>query len=125
MNAPRVYQGLFTASIVGNAIVGVWCVADPAGFAALVWLAWAGPMTGWARAWGATLLGLHAVYWPGLRDPLGQRWINWSSIAIKFFMPIIFVTNGPSFYPFAAWDAAWGLVLLAAYWWLLRKGKQS
>jgi hypothetical protein len=51
----------------------------------------------------------------GLRNPLFFRWPNWSSIAIRFFMPIIFLSSGRFFYPFALWDFSFGVILLIAY----------
>lgn len=110
----RTYRVLFVISILGNLVVCFWCVFDPVGFARLVFQPDPFPQS-WPRVWGATLLGLHVVYWPGLRNPLFYRWPNWSSIGIKFFMTIIFLSSGHFFYPFAAWDFSFGVVLFVAY----------
>jgi hypothetical protein len=89
----RTYQVLFVISILGNLVVGFWCIFDPVGFARL--LLQPDPfLEPWPRVWGATLIGLHLVYVPGLRNSLFYRWPNWSSIAIKFFMTIIFLSSG-------------------------------
>jgi hypothetical protein len=110
----RLYRVLFLISILGNLIVCLWCIFDPVGFARLLSQPDPYPQS-WPRVWGATLLGLHLVYVPGLCNPLFYRWPNWSSIAIKFFMPIIFVSSGRYFYPFAVWDFSFGVILLVAY----------
>jgi hypothetical protein len=115
----RTYQVLFLISILGNLVVCFWCLFDPVGFTRLLHQPDPFPEA-WPRVWGATLLGLHIVYIPGLRNPLLYRWPNWSSIAIKFFMPIVFLSSGPYFYPFAAWDFSFGLILLIAYYRLVR-----
>ena len=67
-----------------------------------------------AEGVGATLLGLHLVYVPGLTNPLFYRWPNWSSIVIKFFMTIVFLSSGRLFLPFAVWDFTFGVILLIA-----------
>jgi len=108
------YKVLFVISILGNLVVCFWCIFDPVGFARLVLQPDPYPEA-WPRVWGATLLGLHLVYWPGLRDPLFYRWPNWSSIAIKFWMTAIFLSSGHFFYPFAVWDFSFGVILLVAY----------
>jgi hypothetical protein len=114
----RTYQVLFIISILGNLVVCLWCVFDPVGFAHIVFQPDPYPQA-WPRVWGATLLGLHAVYVPGLRNPLFYRWPNWCSIGIKFFMTIIFLSSGHYFYPFAIWDFSFGVILLIAYYRLL------
>ena len=114
----RTYKVLFIVRILGNLVVCFWCVFDPVGFAHLVFQPDPYPQA-WPRVWGATLLGLHAVYWPGLRNPLFYRWPNWCSIGIKFFMTIIFISSGHFFYPFALWDFSFGVILLVAYYRLL------
>jgi hypothetical protein len=114
----RIYQLLFGVSIVANVGIATACVFAPAWFAGMVGLHWDPEIGPFCRAWGGTLLALHTVYLPGLTDPLGQRWINLSSIAIKLGMPLVFLTNGPGFLPFALWDLGWAAVL-AAYWWIL------
>ena len=78
----RTYRVLFVISILGNLVVGFWCIFDPVGFARLLLQPDPFPEP-WPRVWGATLIGLHLVYVPGLRNPLFYRWPNWSSIAIS------------------------------------------
>ena len=60
------------------------------------------------------------MYVPGLRNPLFYRWPNWSSIAIKFFMTLFSIWSGRYFYPFAAWDFSFGVILLIAYYRLMQ-----
>ena len=96
----RAYRALFLISILGNLVVCFWCIFAPVGFARLLHQPDPFPEP-WPRVWGATLLGLHLVYVPGLRNPLFYRWPNWSSIAIKFFMTVIFLSSGRYFWPFA------------------------
>ena len=110
----RVYRVLFLVSILGNVIISLWCIFNPVGFAQLVLQLDPYPEA-WPRVWGATLLGLQLVYVPGLNNPLFYRWPNWSSIAIKFFMAIIFVSAGRSFYLLAVWEFGFGVLLLVAY----------
>src|SRR5205085_6925592 len=106
----RTYRVLFLISILGMLVVWLWCIFAPVSFARLLLQPDRYPPA-WPRVWGATLLGLHLVYVPGLRNPLFYRWPNWSSIAIKFFMTIIFLTCGPYFYAFPAWDFASAVIL--------------
>src|SRR5437764_349296 len=115
----RIFRLLFAIRIVGNVIIACWCIFDPVGFARLLLQPDPYPPA-WPRVWGATLLGLHLVYVPGLRNPLFYRWPNWSSIAIKFFTTIIFLVSGRFFYPFALWDFSFGVILLVAYYRLMR-----
>jgi hypothetical protein len=110
----RIYQVLFAISIIAGLLVGLWCIFDPVGFAKLAFQIEPYPHA-WPRIWGATLCSLQFVYIPGVRNPLFYRWPNWSSIAIKFFMTIIFLTAGSSFYLFAAWEFVWFVILLIVY----------
>ena len=114
----RSYRTLFLISILGNLVVCLWCIFCPVGFARFLHQPDPFPEA-WPRVWGATLLGLHLVYVPGLRNPLFYRWPNWSSIAIKFFMTVIFISSGRWFYPFALWDFSFGVILFVAYYRLL------
>lgn len=43
------------------------------------------------------------------------NWPNWSSIAIKLFMPILYLCSGLYFLPFAVWDFSFGVILPIAY----------
>ncbi len=110
----RLYRVLFLISILGNLVICLWCIFDPVGFARLLLQPDPFPEA-WVRVWGATLLGLQLLYVPGLRNPLFYRWPNWSSIAIKFFMAIIFVASGRYFYLLAVWEFSFGVILLVAY----------
>jgi hypothetical protein len=114
----RTYRLLFLISILGNLVVCLWCLFDPVGFAHAVFQPDPFPAA-WPRVWGATLLGLHLVYVPGLTNPLFYRWPNWSSIVIKFFMTIVFLSSGRLFLPFAVWDFTFGVILLIAYYRLI------
>lgn len=114
----RTYKRLFAASIATNVLVSLFALLAPFTFAKL--LGQPDPFPdGWPRVWGATLLGLHIVYLPGLRDPLSYRWPNWASIGIKFWMTAVFISQWSLFWPFALWDAGWGIVLLVAYYRLM------
>jgi hypothetical protein len=111
-----IYRVLFGASIATNLPIALACVFVPDWFAYLVIGHWEVAWLGWARAWGGTLLGLHAVYLPGLWSPLTERWINWTQVGIKFGMAGgIFWLNPPGFFWFGVWDFTWGVVLLAAW----------
>jgi hypothetical protein len=114
----RTYRVLFFISILGNLVVCLWCIFAPVSFARALHQPDPFPEA-WPRVWGATLLGLHLVYVPGLRNPTFYRWPNWSSIANKFFMTIIFLSSGRFFYPFALWDFTFGVILLIAYYRLM------
>jgi hypothetical protein len=110
----RTYQVLFLISILGNLVVGFWALFDPVGFTRLLHQPEPFPEA-WPRIWAATLLGLHILYIPGLLNPLLHRLPNWTSIGIKLFMPILYVSAGHYFFPFAAWDFSFGMILLIAY----------
>jgi len=114
----RTYQVLLGISLIANLLIGLWCILDPVGFAQLVFQIDPYPQA-WPRIWGATLFGLQFVYLPGVLNPLFYRWPNWSSIAIKFLMTIIFLTAGSSFYLLAAWELVSFVILLIAYYRLL------
>src|SRR5579862_8703418 len=90
-NTLQVYGALFLISIIVNLIIGLWCIFNPVGFAQLMFQVDPYPQA-WPRVFGALVVGLQLVYVPGLRNPLFYRWPNWSSIAIKFFMAIIFLS---------------------------------
>jgi hypothetical protein len=120
MSPVRLFQVLFAASIVTNVSIALACVLVPDWFAYWVIGHMETTWLGWMRAWGGTLLGLHAAYWPGLRDPLGERWTNWVQLGVKFGMAGgIFWLNPPGFFWFGVWDVAWGVVLLAAWFWVI------
>src|SRR5690348_13501252 len=92
----RTYQRLFALSIITNVLVSLFALFAPFTFAHL--LGQPDPFPdGWPRVWGATLLGLHVVYLPGLQNPTFYRWPNWSSIGIKFWMTIVFLTQSRLF----------------------------
>jgi hypothetical protein len=110
----RTYRMLFLISILGNLVVGFWALFDPVGLTRFFHQP--DPFPGaWPRIWGATLLGLHLLYVPGIINPLFYRWPNWSSIAIKLAMPILYLSSGLYFFPFAVWDFSFGVILLIAY----------
>jgi hypothetical protein len=119
-NASRLqtYRMLFLISILGNLVVCFWALFDPVGFTRFLHQPDPYPEA-WPRIWGATLLGLHLLYVPGLLNPLFYRWPNWSSIAIKLFMPILYLSSGFYFFPFAVWDFSFGVILLIAYYKLM------
>jgi hypothetical protein len=114
----RIYQILFGIGLIANMLIGLWCIFDPVGVAHLVLQIDPYPQM-WPRIWGATLFALQVVCIPGVFNPLFYRWPNWSSIAIKIVMTIIFLTAGSHFYPLAAWDLVWFVILLVAYYRLL------
>ena len=114
----RTYRMLFLISFLGNLVVGFWALFDPVGFTRFLHQPDPFPEA-WPRIWGATLLGLHILYVPGLINPLFYRWPNWSSIAIKLFMPILYLSSGLYFFPFAVWDFSFGVILLISYYKLM------
>jgi len=114
----RIYQILFGISLIANMLIGLWCIFDPVGFAHLVLQIDPYPQA-WPRIWGATLFALQFACIPGAFNPLFYRWPNWSSIAIKIVMTIVFLTASSSFYPLAAWELFWFVILLIAYYGLL------
>jgi len=111
----KIYQWLFALSFV-NVFIAFWCILAPFSWAEFIGVS---PMTFTSAAlfsiWGGTLLGLHVLYLPGLFDPLKYQCINWTSIAVKFWMSLIFITHGFDFWIFAAWDFTCGSILLVAY----------
>lgn len=113
----NIYRWMFLASFA-NVGIALWCIIAPFDWAAFIGVA---PMTYTSASlfmiWGGTLLGLHLVYIPGVLDPLRFQCVNWASIAIKFWMSIIFINCGFDFYSFALWDFSWGAALLIM--WLL------
>jgi hypothetical protein len=114
----HVYRALLLVSILGNLVICLWGIFDPASFGRFLHQPDPLPV-GWIRAWGVALLGLQLVYVPGLSHPLFYRWPNWSGIAINFLLAIIFVVNGPAFYLLALWDFGFGVILLVAYYRLM------
>jgi hypothetical protein len=120
----HIYQALFTISIIVGLLVGLWCIFDPVGFAQLLLQTDPHPEA-WPRIWGATLLALQILYIPGVRNPLFYRWPNWSSIAVKLLMTIIFLTAGSSFHLLAIGEFIWFLILLFTYYRLMLADVQS
>lgn len=111
----KIYQILFALSF-SNVIIALWCIFAPFDWAAFIGVS---PMNHISAAlfsiWGGTLLGVHALYIPGLIDPLKYKWSNWISIALKFWMSAIFLKAGFDFHSFAVWDFAWGSALLVLW----------
>ena len=120
----HIYQALFTISIIIGLFVGLWCIFDPVGFAQLLFQTDPHPQA-WPRIWGATVLALQVLYIPGVRNPLFYRWPNWSSIAVKLLMTIIFLTAGSSFHLLAVWESIWFVILFVAYYRLMLADIQS
>jgi len=120
----HIYQALFTISIIIALFVGLWCIFDPVGFAQLLFQTDPHPQT-WPRIWGATVLALQVLYIPGVRNPVFNRWPNWSSIAVKLLMTIIFLTAGSSFYLLAVWEFVWFIILFVTYYRLVLADMQS
>jgi hypothetical protein len=69
----------------------------------------------WPRHWGAQLWAINFLYLPGLRDPLKNRWPNWSGIIIRLTFATFFFSQGDGFIPMGIYDAASGLLLLVTY----------
>jgi hypothetical protein len=110
----RTYRVLFLISILGNLVLCLWCIFAPVSFARALHQPDPFPEA-WRRGWGATLLGLHLVYVPGLRNPTFCCWLNWSSIANKFFMTIIFLSSGRFSIIHALGFQLWSDPLIAYY----------
>ena len=113
-NRLRNYRILLTISIIANLIIALWCIFAPVSFAQRVLQVDPYPQA-WPRIWGATLAGLQFVYLSGVNNPLFYRWPNWSSIGIKLLMTLIFLIAGSLFYPLAAWEFVWSIILLVTY----------
>ena len=120
----HIYQVLFTISIIIGLLVGLWSIFDPVGFAQLLFQIDPYPKA-WPRIWGAMLLALQLLYIPGVRNPLFYRWPNWSSIAVKLLMTIIFLTAGSSFHLLAVWEFIWFVILFVTYYRLMLADIQS
>src|ERR1700704_4490220 len=114
----RTFRALYLIGLIGNAMIALWCLFDPADVAQT--LRQPGPVQeAWPRIFAATWLGLTFVCLPGLANPLSFRWPVWSSIAINFLMAIVFLTGGPKFLPLAIWTFAVGIIVLSTYYRLI------
>ena len=78
--------------------------------------------SGWTRAWGATLMLVTALYIPGLRDPLGERYPNICGILGRVWMATTWFVIGGGFFWFGAFDLMFALLLAWFYRRALRAG---
>lgn len=114
MSRLKVYRLVLLISIVMNLVVGVIIFVAPDMFTNFAGQPEAFPKT-WPRHWGAQLWAINFLYLPGLRDPLKNRWPNWSGIIIRLTFATFFFSQGDGFIPMGIYDAASGLLLLVTY----------
>lgn len=110
----RRYRMVLMLSIVLNVAVGVLILFWPDVFTNLLGQPEAMPKT-WPRHWGAQLLAINLLYFPGYWNPRENRWPNWIGIGVRFSFALFFYTQGDGFVPMGIYDGLSGLALLLTY----------
>ena len=114
MNAVKRYRLLLFVSFALNLLVGVIIFVSPDSFTRFAGQPDAFPKA-WPRHWGMQLWAIDFLYFPGLRNPLTQRWPNWCGIVIRLTFALFFFSQGDGFTPMGIYDGLSGLLLLAMY----------
>lgn len=114
MTKLKLYRFVLFVSIALNLFVGVIIFVSPDTFTNFAGQPAAFPKT-WPRHWGAQLWAINFLYFPGYRNPVGNRWPNWCGIVIRLAFALFFFTQGDGFIPMGIYDGASGLLLLLTY----------
>ena len=114
MDKIKLYRAVLLLSIVMNLVVGVIIFVSPDSFTSFAGQPEAFPKT-WPRHWGAQLWAINFLYLPGYRDPLRNRWPNWTGIVIRLTFSLFFFSQGDGFIPMGIYDGISGLLLLFTY----------
>lgn len=110
----RSYRRLLAFCLAVDVLLGLFAALAPSAFADLLGQPDPFPEA-WPRAWGAMLVGVAVLCLPGWRKPNFHRWPNWSGIALRLVMAILFLLQGWDFLVLALWEAISGVLLLVAY----------
>jgi hypothetical protein len=108
------YRVVLMVSIVLNVAVAFFIIFLPDAFTSLLHQPDAFPTT-WPRHWGFQLLAINGLYLPGFRDPLRNRWPNWSGIVIRITFALFFLSQGDGFVAMGIYDGTSALALLITY----------
>lgn len=114
MDKIKLYRAVLLLSIVMNLVVGVIIFVSPDSFTSFAGQPEAFPKT-WPRHWGAQLWAINFLYLPGYRDPIRNRWPNWTGIVIRLTFSLFFFSQGDGFIPMGIYDGISGLLLLFTY----------
>jgi hypothetical protein len=118
------YRVVLGLNLVLHVLIGLFCIAYPAGISDFIGLPDPIP-EGWARAWGAMLILVTALYVPGWLDPDIRRAPNIIGILGRYWMGTIWVLCGGGFLWFAAFDYFFGFALALLYWRFFRSTLMS
>jgi hypothetical protein len=110
----RTYRRVLFVSIALNMAAAVFILFWPHAFAAVLGQPDPYPTT-WPRHWGAQLLAINFLYFPGYADPLRNRWPNVAGIVIRLTFALFFFSQGDGFIPMGIYDGTFGLLLLITY----------
>jgi hypothetical protein len=110
----RIYRAVLFMSITLNLVSAIFGLLWPDSFTSSLNQPEAFPET-WPRLWGAQLIALNFLYFPGYWDPVVHRWPNWCGIVIRLTFALFFFSQGDGFVRMGLVDAAAGLILLFTY----------
>ena len=75
------------------------------------------PATGneWSSVWAATLILVTLYQFPGLLDPVRNRFTVVMAVFARVWMSVTFLILGGSYYYFAAFDIIFGTIIAITY----------
>jgi hypothetical protein len=110
----RAYRGLLGFNMLLHLIVGLLCMFTPYFVSETVGLPPPVP-TGWIRGWGATLILVTALYIPGLRDPVRNRYPNIIGILGRVWMASTWFVIGGNFFWLGLFDIVFAALIALLY----------
>jgi hypothetical protein len=110
----KIYRAVLFVSIALNLTAAIFGLLWPDAFTNILGQPNAMPQT-WPRLWGAQLIGLTFLYFPGYWRPAEHRWPNWCGIVIRLSFALFFFSQGDGFVRMGIVDGIAGLALLLTY----------
>ena len=108
------YQRVLGFNMLLHLGIGLMCMFTPHLVARIFDLPPAVPH-GWINGWGATLILVTALYIPGQRDPVRQRYPNFAGILGRLWMATVWFVVGGGFFWFGVFDLSFAIILFLLY----------
>ena len=108
------YQRVLGFNMFLHLVVGLICMFMPQLVARTLDLPPAVPH-GWINGWGATLILVTALYIPGQRDPVRQRYPNFCGIVGRLWMATVWFVVGGGFFWMGVFDLSFAIILFLLY----------
>ena len=106
----RAFQRALAADLMLHLAVGLGCLLAPQWVAALAGTAESSAVS-WVRAWGAAIILICALYFPGLQDPLRSRYPNLVGALGRIGLAVAWFVAGGRLIWFGLVDLSFAIVL--------------